>query len=269
MSLSSDLEAIRTAVSSMKTYRNQAKSDIQALYNHLDQTTQAPVTMSAPGHVDKRPRRSQAEHMWMSSVPQIKAAIDNTLAPKLSTFETLLTQLCDQSGWIAAIRSEGTDWDSVRTTLGTALETVEAGSLRCDETWKGGAGDGYRTKVAAQRLALTGAHNALGKMSQGCSRMASAGEGFYTAVLMHARTVPTNVGTGSLACYVLPPLSVFTVEQPGIIAAATTSIETSKGYLLQSVNEGSSRARSRREGGTGDPDDRVSVGGDLNPWPSV
>jgi hypothetical protein len=47
------------------------------------------------------------------------------------------------------------------------------------------------------------------------------------------------------------------------------AVTTSMGYLEQAVHDGFIRVRSKGEGGTGLPDDRVSVSGDLDPWPAA
>ena len=228
------------------------------------------MTVGPPGGSDNgKRRRTQDEDMWLNQVGQMKAAIDFNLNPNISALESRLTQLCDQSGWIATLRSESTDWSKCATNIGTALENVDPSTLRADQAWKGGAGDGYRGKITAQRLAMNDAKRAVEGMRNGCTRVASAGEAFFAAVAMHVDTPSISVTTGSSACYLLPPLSLFQTELPKMYTDCDAAVTTSMGHLEQAVHDGFSRVRSKGEGGTGLPDDRVSVSGDLDPWPAA
>ncbi|HPB72040.1 MAG TPA: hypothetical protein PLX71_03590 [Phycicoccus sp.] len=265
MSPTEHVAALRNVVSQIAHYRLSIQGTLDTIHAGIAATTSPrQVSFRKPPGLDIKPARTAEQEAFMDEYPLMFIS----LAPLYSTMSALeqrITLLCDTSGWVDQLQGAAGDWENVERALSAASQEVFDSQLPAARTWKGSAGLGYQTTVAAHRRSLSRVEDAARGMRFGCSRAAGAGESFYGVVRAGMR-VPLSVYDANHASVTLPQLANFTQYQHSAYQAADAAITAALATLEANVARSFGHSRSKREGGTGDPDDLVSVTETLPSW---
>lgn len=131
----------------------------------------------------------------------------------------------DDTGWIDTLRDHKSKW-SKSECADADLEVLDK-KLKAQESWKGGAGTGYRTAVTAQQGSLAAAERAASVMVKGCENGAVAGETYFadldTALATCASELPDAAD--------FPPWSGTTEDR-----GSNPGSQTAEGHDLQRVD---------------------------------
>lgn len=111
---------------------------------------------------------------WGEDIKTAKLAVENVILK--------VDDYLDDTAWIAKLREHKTKWSKAERECATADTEVVNNKLRAQESWRGSAGNAYRTAVTAQQGAIASAERAAGVMTNGCENGAYHGENYFAAL---------------------------------------------------------------------------------------
>jgi hypothetical protein len=273
MGLEQSLSSIRKKITEFETWHNTAKGDLDLIATHIENSTiKEGTTVTYPQGSTPPPPRSGLQQTFLDNVGSMKTQVESMNLSATGLINSA-RELCDQSGWLASIRADLTQWEAVGKELTAAEGQVEFGQLQAEQIWKGLDADAYRRHVTSQRGAIDAAQWAVTGLGRGCESAALKGENFYVAVDAALDEIPKGriCPGGDPTCAALPNKFDFDVVHPGRIRSASNALTTAMTTLETAFERAFQYLPPRKPGPQMPDEDRwVSVTDRVRaPWPKV